>query len=52
MGVVLGNFMRPCGTEAGKCEFSSRPWRPQTKLLPHKFVFLQLIASPAKRGSR
>ena len=24
MGVVLGNFMRPCGTEAGKCEFSRR----------------------------
>ena len=24
MSVVLGNFMRPCGTEPGKCEFSRR----------------------------
>ena len=24
MGVVLGNFMCPCGTETGKCEFSPR----------------------------
>ena len=24
MGVFLGNFMRPCGTEADKCEFSRR----------------------------
>jgi hypothetical protein len=24
MGVVLGNFIRPCVTEAGKCEFSRR----------------------------
>ena len=29
MGVLLGDFMRPCGTEAGKCEFSRRPFSPR-----------------------
>ena len=36
MGVVLGNFMRPCGTEAGKCEFSRRLFSPYPSFLKLK----------------
>ena len=37
MGVVLDNFMRPCRTEAAKCEFSRRLFSPCGSYLHQHF---------------
>ena len=47
MGVVLDNFMRPCGTEAGKCEFSRRLFSPIFSIL-----FGPTKVGPSKKPGR